>query len=136
MIDKVIKFIEKPQLLKEEAFIEQEEEGFKKYIDQIENKNEDQNLEAKEAEITETTFLEKSINKIGVLLGVGLGDAGSELINNYLNKETNILNIANNTEAIFGFCDIRNFTDATEVLQEEVMLFVNSIADIVHSIAD
>ena len=34
--------------------------------------------------------------------------------------------------AIFGFCDIRQFTDATEVLQEEVMEFVNSIAKIVH----
>ena len=34
--------------------------------------------------------------------------------------------------AVFGFCDIRQFTDATEVLQEEVMEFVNSIAKIVH----
>jgi class 3 adenylate cyclase len=34
--------------------------------------------------------------------------------------------------AIFGFCDIRNFTDATEVLQEDIMEFVNSIARIVH----
>lgn len=34
--------------------------------------------------------------------------------------------------AIFGFCDIRQFTDATEVLQEDVMEFVNSIAKIVH----
>ena len=33
---------------------------------------------------------------------------------------------------IFGFCDIRNFTDATEVLQEDIMEFVNSIARIVH----
>lgn len=38
--------------------------------------------------------------------------------------------------AIFGFCDIRNFTDATEVLQEGVMVFVNEIADIVHSTVD
>ena len=30
--------------------------------------------------------------------------------------------------AIFGFCDIRNFTDATEVLQTGVMKFVNEIA--------
>jgi hypothetical protein len=37
-------------------------------------------------------------------------------------------------EAIFGFCDIRNFTDTTECLQEEVMLFVNRIACILHSI--
>lgn len=35
--------------------------------------------------------------------------------------------------AIFGFCDIRNFTDATEVLQEDIMIFVNQIGEIVHS---
>lgn len=35
-------------------------------------------------------------------------------------------------QAIFGFCDIRNFTDATECLQEEIMLFVNKIAAIAH----
>lgn len=37
---------------------------------------------------------------------------------------------------IFGFCDIRNFTDATEVLQEGVMLFVNEIGEIVHGTVD
>jgi class 3 adenylate cyclase len=35
--------------------------------------------------------------------------------------------------AIFGFCDIRNFTDVTEVLKEEVLIFVNTVAQIVHS---
>jgi len=39
-------------------------------------------------------------------------------------------------EAIFGFCDIRNFTDATEVLQDQVMVFVNRIAGVVHSCID
>jgi len=34
---------------------------------------------------------------------------------------------------IFGFCDIRNFTDCTEVLEEGVMLFVNEIGEIVHN---
>ena len=34
--------------------------------------------------------------------------------------------------AIFGFCDIRQFTDTTEVLQQEIMEFVNTIARIVH----
>lgn len=29
---------------------------------------------------------------------------------------------------IYGFCDIRNFTDATEVLEAGVMVFVNEIA--------
>lgn len=40
------------------------------------------------------------------------------------------------TMAIFGFCDIRNFTDATEILQEDVMVFVNEIADITHGLVD
>ena len=35
--------------------------------------------------------------------------------------------------AIFGFCDIRNFTDATEILQEDVVSLVNKVAYIVHS---
>jgi class 3 adenylate cyclase len=35
--------------------------------------------------------------------------------------------------AVFGFCDIRRFTDATEVLQEGVMEFVNIIAHLVHT---
>ena len=35
---------------------------------------------------------------------------------------------------IFGFCDIRNFTDTTEILQEDVMLFVNEIGEIVHGL--
>lgn len=39
-------------------------------------------------------------------------------------------------DAIFGFCDIRNFTDATEVLQEGVMIFVNKIGCIIHTICD
>jgi len=35
--------------------------------------------------------------------------------------------------ACFGFCDIHNFTNATECLQEDVMMFVNKITDVVHS---
>ena len=36
--------------------------------------------------------------------------------------------------AIFGFCDIRNFTDCCEVLGEDTMIFTNSIANIVHNL--
>lgn len=35
--------------------------------------------------------------------------------------------------AIFGFCDIRNFTEVTELLQEDIMLFVNKIGELIHS---
>lgn len=34
--------------------------------------------------------------------------------------------------AIFGFCDIRHFTEVTEVLQEEILVFVNKIGSLVH----
>ena len=33
---------------------------------------------------------------------------------------------------IFGFCDIREFTKLTSLLQERIIVFVNEIADIVH----
>lgn len=35
--------------------------------------------------------------------------------------------------AFFGFCDIRNFTDFTEVLQADVVKVVNGIAEHVHN---
>jgi class 3 adenylate cyclase len=35
-------------------------------------------------------------------------------------------------EAVFGFCDIRNFVDATEILEEDIIMFVNEVAEIVH----
>lgn len=34
---------------------------------------------------------------------------------------------------IYGFCNIRYFPEATEVLQADIMMFVNEIAEIVHS---
>ena len=37
---------------------------------------------------------------------------------------------------IYGFCDIRNFTDATEILEAHVMIFVNEIADICHEVVN
>jgi len=50
--------------------------------------------------------------------------------------ELNLRMNGQKTVGIFGFCDIRNFTDVTEILQTEVMVFVNVIAEIVHSQVD
>ena len=50
--------------------------------------------------------------------------------------DVNPLLPGNKVIGIFGFCDIRRFTDATEVLQEGVMLFVNEIGEIVHGVVD
>jgi class 3 adenylate cyclase len=87
----------------------------------------------------ETKMLEQTISKIGALLALGFGEAGSEIIATNMQKgggEVDPMIPGKKAYCIFGFCDIRNFTDATEVLQEEVMQFVNEIASIVHSTVD
>jgi len=83
----------------------------------------------------ETRVLEHSIAKICSLLSVGFGEAGAEVIADNIKSggDLNPMIPGRRVRAIFGFCDIRSFTDATEVLQEEVMEFVNSIANIVHT---
>ena len=96
----------------------------------------------------ETTLLMQTINKIGRLMTVGFGEAGTDVIAQCLadHDDTSIvggvgtgslkLNFMRGgvvIRSIFGFCDVRQFTDTTECLQEEVMLFVNRIAHILHS---
>lgn len=89
--------------------------------------------------MNETILIENAIYKISELLVLGFGQAGSKIISQYVfetKKDINEIAAGEMIEAIFGFCDIRNFTDATEVLLEQVMVFVNSIAEIVHTSVD
>lgn len=67
----------------------------------------------------ETEVLENSIAKIGALLAIGFGDAGAEVIAENIRNDGDINPMVpgRKTVAIFGFCDIRRFTDTTEVLQ-------------------
>lgn len=79
-----------------------------------------------------------TILRIGSLMKVGFGSAGVEIIRNSLepgqSKNMLILDSKGSTvSCIFLFCDIRQFTDATECLQEEVFVFTNKIAAVVHS---
>jgi len=92
----------------------------------------------KKVAVMETVVLEQTIVKIGALLALGFGEAGSKIINENMSGsgDINPMLPGQKTVAIFGFCDIRNFTDATEVLQEGVMVFVNEIGEIVHGIVD
>jgi class 3 adenylate cyclase len=86
----------------------------------------------------ETGILETTILKIGVLLALGFGEAGSLIIgsNVELGGQVDPLTTGSKVICIYGFCDIRNFTDTTEELQEGVMMFVNEIAQVVHGIVD
>lgn len=48
------------------------------------------------------------------------GEAGASMVSKMIRSESSLLDFSQEygtkTLAIFGFCDIRNFTDATEIL--------------------
>ena len=86
----------------------------------------------------ETSFLMSTILRIGSLMQVGFGSAGVEIIRKNLEKKQGgnlslLTSKGITVSCIFLFCDIRQFTDATECLQEEVFVFTNRIAAVVHS---
>jgi len=87
----------------------------------------------------ETKVLENAIIKLGSLLALGFGEAGSEIIGQNMDDDNATVNAmipGTKVEAIYGFCSIRNFTDVTEVLQEKTSVFVNKVAEIVHKTVD
>jgi len=88
--------------------------------------------------LRETEILENTLSKIGGLMAVGYGEAGSKIIaQNMKHGDTiNPMLRGEKIMAIYGFCDIRKFTNATEILREGVMLFVNEISGICHGIVD
>lgn len=86
----------------------------------------------------ETRLLENTIEKITGLLRVGFGEAGAGIISSNLkmNDNTSVIDPlipGKRVYAIFGFCDIHSFEEINEQLGKDVMSFVNTIAEIVHS---
>ncbi len=57
------------------------------------------------------------IIKTGALLALGFGEAGAEIIAENMSKggEIDPMLPGKKMMAIFGFCDIRNFADATGI---------------------
>jgi len=98
-------------------------------------KDDDKKKKDDDAEQFEMVILEHSINKICSLMAIGFGEAGAEIIGENMRSggDLNPMVPGKKMCGIFGFCDIRQFTDATEVLQEGVMEYVNSIGKIVHA---
>lgn len=93
------------------------------------SKNEQVNL------YSDIGLINETIQKIAYLLVLGFGEAGNSLLSKILYTKDFDLDLkseATQVYGIYGFCDIRNFTDATEILKEDVLLFVNAIADVVH----
>ncbi len=90
--------------------------------------------ESSPGESNETDLLEHAITKMATLLQVGFGCAGAEIIAKSFSNDGELDPMVPGirVHAIFGFCDIRDFTVATEYLQQDVMLFVNKVAQITH----
>ena len=82
----------------------------------------------------ETDLLMNTLSKIGELMQVGFGAAGAEIIGQNMGSagELDPMVPGKKITSIYGFCDIRQFTDTTECLQEEVMVYVNRLGHIVH----
>ena len=71
-------------------------------------------------------------------MAIGYGEAGSSIIaqNMSMGDTLNPMLPGKKIVSIFGFCDIRKFTNATEILCQAVMIFVNEIGHICHGIVD
>ncbi|KDO25021.1 hypothetical protein SPRG_09751 [Saprolegnia parasitica CBS 223.65] len=81
----------------------------------------------------EILLLQNTLAKIASLIQIGFGEAGAEILSgNMLEGDLNPMAEGKKVYAIFGFCSIRDFADATEKLKEEIMTFTNLIGDVVH----
>ncbi|CRH04090.1 adenylyl cyclase alpha, putative [Plasmodium relictum] len=82
--------------------------------------------------------MEENLMKLGTLMLLGFGEAGAKIISKNINEQENV-NLLINGEivySVFAFCDIRNFTEITEILKEKIMIFINLIAEIIHECCD
>ncbi|GLE05797.1 hypothetical protein PINS_up014978 [Pythium insidiosum] len=82
----------------------------------------------------ETALLELTLTKVGTLMQVGFGAAGADIIGKNMGSgDLDPMLPGKKITAIYGFCDIRQFTDTTECLQEDVMVYVNKLGNIMHT---
>jgi hypothetical protein len=98
----------------------------------------------------ETRQITNTIKKIGELLRIGFGVAGSAIVKENLsaakvagsrakkvkeedNTDINLMdNPGKRIYSVFGFCMIEDFDHATEQLGDGIMGFVNDVASVVH----
>ncbi|GLE00015.1 hypothetical protein PINS_up008742 [Pythium insidiosum] len=89
----------------------------------------------KSAEDYETRMLELTLGKIGRLLQVGFGAAGTEIIAKNMGgaNELDVMIPGKKITSIFGFGIIEHFTETCALLEEDIITYINTIAEIVHS---
>ena len=82
----------------------------------------------------EIEIIRSNIIKISNIMITVIGDSGCEIIKQNLNSNQEISYniIGKRIYGIFGFCEIRNFYEINEILQEDSIILINEIAEIVH----
>lgn len=96
-------------------------------------------LGADSKDSAEVNYIESCVLKIVGLLKVSFGEAGEKIIQRNMvaggEGDSNIdaLVPGQKVEGCFGFCDIRQFTETTECLEEDIVLFVNEVGRVVHT---
>ena len=113
MLDPLERMIEKVRLIAQNPLFAANEDLDKMGIWQFTNVE-----KGDEAQKYETAVLERAIVKIGHLLALGLGEAGSMIIGQNMTHGGDLDPIipGNKQHAIFGFCIIDNFLETTEAL--------------------
>jgi len=86
----------------------------------------------------EITLLEQAIEKIGVMLALGFGTAGCEIITQNIKASgrLNPLIPGKTVLATFGFFSIMNFEKLASLLQIDLLLYVNKISKLVHCVCE
>ena len=84
----------------------------------------------------ETRMIASALIKLSSMLQIGFGEAGASIIGMNLDNSTHLIQPivpGRRMMGLFGFCDVRNFTNATECLQEDIMVYINCIAEYCHN---
>nr|CCA17596.1 Voltagegated Ion Channel (VIC) Superfamily putative [Albugo laibachii Nc14] len=82
----------------------------------------------------ETRMLEETLGKIGRLLQVGFGAAGTEIIAKNMGGAgaLDVMIPGKKITSVFGFGIIEHFTETCSLLEEDIITYINTIAEIVH----
>lgn len=128
MMDKIQKIEQNPMNAAKEMQAEIDEQEKKALFDSTLRR------ELSELKKYETNILTNTLAKSGQLLALGFGEAGINIILEKLNKGSEM--VGRKVICLFGFADIKYFTEVSDKLKEDVMTFVNEIAEIVSPLID
>lgn len=141
VLDPLERMIEKVRLIAQNPLIAASEDinqaGPMAFIDQYQRQTA-QGGAPEEEQQYETAVLERAIVKIGHLLALGFGEAGTNIIGQNMkqNGELDAIMPGLRTYAVFGFCILEDFIATMEVLETDIMTYVNQVAEITHSMVD